>query len=57
MKKLIYFFLAATLFVGCKSSKDDDPTPEVNTEVTLPSLDNKAGGVYYAIGEESFTFF
>lgn len=47
MKKLIYFFLAATLFVGCKSSKDDDPTPEVNTEVTLPNLDNKAGGVYY----------
>lgn len=46
MKK-IFALLVSALFVVACSSKDDDPVPVVDTDVTLPALDNKSGGVYY----------
>ena len=57
MKKIFALLVSALFVVACGSSKDDDPAPVVDPDVTLPSLDNKSGGVYYAMSKESFRIF
>ena len=47
MKKIFALLVSALFVVACGSSKDDDPATVVDTDVTLPSLENKSGGVYY----------